>query len=138
MAIPRGSDDVRPYGACYATFIPDDADHEAATLWIEANRGQLLTTDYIIDETLTLLRARGQHEVALVFGTQAFTGILASLHYLTAADIASGWDVFRRFGDKEWSFTDCKSKVVIESLGMDTAFSFDQHFRQFGTVAVVP
>jgi predicted nucleic acid-binding protein len=25
-----------------------------------------------------------------------------------------------------------------EGLGITTAFSFDQHFRQFGTVTVVP
>ena len=46
--------------------------------------------------------------------------------------------MFRDYADKDWSFTDCTSKVVIDSLGITTAFSFDQHFRQFGTVTVVP
>ncbi len=35
-------------------------------------------------------------------------------------------------------FADCTSKVVIEKLGLAYAFAFDQHFRQFGTVAIVP
>jgi predicted nucleic acid-binding protein len=30
------------------------------------------------------------------------------------------------------------SKVVMESLGVGTVFAFDHHFRQFGTVEVVP
>jgi len=40
--------------------------------------------------------------------------------------------------DKEWSFTDCTSKFVIAQLAIAYALSFDQHFRQFGTVIVVP
>jgi predicted nucleic acid-binding protein len=45
---------------------------------------------------------------------------------------------FRRFADKDWSFTDCTSCVVMQKLGITTACSFDHHFRQFGTVSVVP
>jgi predicted nucleic acid-binding protein len=63
---------------------------------------------------------------------------LAVLHTLDASDKREAWEVFRRFHDKEWSFTDCTSKVLIERLGITTAFTFDHHFKQFGTVAVVP
>jgi predicted nucleic acid-binding protein len=45
--------------------------------------------------------------------------------------------VFQRFHDKEWSFTDCTSRVVMQRLGIQRAFAFDDHFRQFGTVTVV-
>ena len=92
----------------------------------------------ILDETLTLLRSRGYSHLAVPWGDAVLVGVAADLHYLTAADIAAAWDVFRRFADKDWSFTDCTSKVVVEALGVTTAFSFDQHFRQFGTVSVVP
>jgi len=47
-------------GAWYASLVPDDADHAAATAWLTQNREPLVTTDYILDETLTLLRVRGQ------------------------------------------------------------------------------
>lgn len=40
--------------------------------------------------------------------------------------------------DKNWSFTDCTSKVVMEQLGVKAAFAFDHHFHQFGTIQVVP
>lgn len=46
--------------------------------------------------------------------------------------------MFQRYDDKEWSFTDCLSKVVIEELRVHYALSLDHHFRQFGTVIVVP
>jgi predicted nucleic acid-binding protein len=125
-------------GAWFALFVPSDPDHPAAVGWLTANTGPLLTTDYVIDETLTLLRARGRNTRALDFGRAVFGGNLGGVHYLSPADVAAAWDVFRRFADKDWSFTDCTSKVVIERLGIAQAFSFDQHFRQFGTVAVVP
>lgn len=48
------------------------------------------------------------------------------------------WESFERFADKEWSCTDCSSKVVMERLGITRAFAFDQHLRQFGSITVVP
>ena len=47
-------------GAWFALFVPSDPDHNAATEWLAANRELLFTTDFIADETLTLLRARGE------------------------------------------------------------------------------
>lgn len=66
------------------------------------------------------------------------SGVLADIYFLREEDVRSGWETFRRYSDKRWSFTDCTSKVVIEKLGITRAFSFDQDFRQFGTVTVVP
>ena len=54
------------------------------------------------------------------------------------ADIRRAWEVFRTYDDKQWSFTDCVSRTVIERLKVDEAFVFDEHFRQFGTITVVP
>ena len=125
-------------GAWFALYVSRDPQHTSAARWLAANPGPLLTTDYVIDETLTLLRSRGQPALALDFGVDVFRGDLAVVHYLTRSEIAAAWEVFRTFADKAWSFTDCTSKVVIEALGIPTAFAFDQHFRQFGTVAVVP
>lgn len=125
--------------AWFAVLVPGDQNHQRASAWLMAYPGQLLTTDYVIDETLTLLRGRGQGDTAIDWGAAVFgPNSPAAVHYLTAADIAAAWDVFRRFADKHWSFTDCTSKVVLEALGIASAFGFDQHFRQFGTVSVVP
>ena len=75
---------------------------------------------------------------ALLLGEAFFGARLAEVYRLKEADIASAWEVFRLFDDKGWSFTDCTSKVVIERRNVRHAFAFDQHFRQFGTVQVVP
>jgi predicted nucleic acid-binding protein len=52
--------------------------------------------------------------------------------------VERAWVFFSTFQDKGWSFTVCVSRVVMERLSIATACAFDVHFRQFGTVAVVP
>jgi uncharacterized protein len=59
------------------------------------------------------------------------------IHKITEAQVILAWNVFEHFSDKDWSFTDCTSKVVIEQFGIAESFAFDHHFRQFGTVQVV-
>ncbi len=125
-------------GAWYASVVPSDPDHPAASAWLATNTAPLLTTDYVVDETLTLLRVRGERTRALLLGERFFQSGLTNIYRLTEADIALAWEVFKRFNDKDWSFTDCASKVVIEQLGITAAFAFDRHFKQFSSVRVVP
>ena len=125
-------------GAWFACVVPWDANHAAAAAWIRQNRDPLITTDFIVDETLTLLRARNENARAVALGDQLFGDIWASLYFVSEDEIREAWHVFRNYADKDWSFTDCTSKVVIEKLGLATAFSFDHHFEQFGTVRVMP
>ena len=125
-------------GAWYASLIPTDPDHSAAITWFNQNQEPLITTDFIIDETLTLLRARGQKRRAVLVAEAFSAGNLGTIHFLTQPEFQEALEVFRHYADKEWSFTDCTSKVVIDKLGLARAFTFDHHFRQFGTVLVVP
>jgi len=125
-------------GAWYASLVPSDPDHLSAVAWLAANSSPLLTTDYVIDETLTLLRARGERKRALLIGDRFFRAGLTEIHKITEMDLTLAWETFERFADKDWSFTDCTSKVVIEQLGVTQAFAFDHHFKQFGVVQVVP
>jgi predicted nucleic acid-binding protein len=125
-------------GAWYASVVPDDVNHQAARAWLDGNTQPLLTTDYIVDETLTLLKIRGHVGQALSLGESLFAGELAEVVLVTEDDIRRAWQTFRQFHDKGWSFTDCASKVVMERLRIVTAFSFDRHFHQFGSVAVLP
>jgi len=125
-------------GAWFASIVPWDANHLAAVAWLAQNRERLITTDYILDETLTLLRVRKESDRALAIGDKLISQQLAELYLVQESDVHKAWRVFRDFADKEWSFTDCISKIVMENLDLTTAFAFDQHFRQFGTVQVVP
>ena len=125
-------------GAWFASVIPSDQDHMAATDWLNQNTEPLITTDYVVDETLTLLKARGQSAHAMRLGEEFFRGKLVRVYYLVEDDIHLTWETFKRFSDKDWSFTDCSSKVVMDKLHLTHAFAFDHHFRQFGSTTVVP
>ena len=46
--------------------------------------------------------------------------------------MAYGKKIYQGFKDKEWSFTDCTSYVLMKNLAIDIGASFDDHFSQFG------
>jgi predicted nucleic acid-binding protein len=125
-------------GILVAAFSRFDPEHSWARAFLFAPKDSLATSDYVIDETLTLLRSRGRKQAALRAGEELFGGTLLRLVYLELADIREAWQIFAGFRDKDWSFTDCTSYVVMRRLGITEAAAFDEHFRQFGFVAVVP
>lgn len=57
-------------GAWFARFVPTDPDHAAAKAWLDSNTQPLITTDYVVDELLTLLRIRSEFQRALVIAPQ--------------------------------------------------------------------
>ena len=124
--------------AWFAAVVPSDPNHSHAANWLATNSDVLMTTDYIIDETLTLLRARGEQRRAKLLGEKFFDGSIAEVYFVTEEDIRQAWVVFEQYDDKDWSFTDCSSRVVIDQMNIAQAFAFDHHFHQFGTVQVVP
>ena len=124
--------------AWFAASVRNDQYYPYARAWLVQNAELLVTTDYVLDELLTLLKCRGEFQRAVRLGEGILRQEIARLEWLTPTDVEAAWDAFRRFRDKEWSFTDCTSRVVMERLSISTAFAFDEHFRQFGNVTVVP
>jgi hypothetical protein len=123
--------------AWFAASVPSDPDHRAAAKFIRNNRQRLVTSDYIYDELLTLFQIRGHVERAKdwVLQTQKRRWEIVRV---SADDVELATRIFFDYSDKHWSFTDCTSRVLIERLGIQQAFAFDEHFRQFGNVQVVP
>jgi len=84
-------------GAWFAAFVPNDADHQAASAWLTANGQPLLTTDWVVDELLTLMRMRGENQRALRLGEALLKEEIAALHWVSREDVFSAWDVYREF-----------------------------------------
>jgi uncharacterized protein len=103
--------------------------------WLEAG-GLLVTTDYVADETLTLLRLRHGLHTAEAWWRQVddSTHLRWEFISLTRADKARG--LFFRYTDKEFSFTDCTSFVVMRELKLHEALTTDHHFTQAGFVTL--
>jgi len=94
--------------------------------------GRLITTDYVLDETLTLVRRRsGPASVrALLAGIQASRSVHSVWVSPTHFEAAKG--LFLDQAANGWSFTDCTSFVVMRELGIELAFTFDSDFREAG------
>ena len=58
--------------AWFASVVPSDPDHQILSQWFNQNTETLLTTDYVIDETLTLLRIRKETLRATALGEAVF------------------------------------------------------------------
>src|SRR5437867_2340750 len=110
-------------GAWFASVVPWDANHVRASAWLSQNTSSLLTTDSVVSETLTLLRVRGERQRALWLGERLWSEEFASLYFVTQDDQFAAWEVFRKYADKDWSFVDCLSKVVLERMDIGSAFS---------------
>ena len=124
-------------GAWFALHVPSDPNHRRAVEWLRSNRQSLVTTDYVVDETLTLLCMRRESRRAIEVGRLLLESGLIRNHHVSQDDFRRARDLFQRTHVSGWSFTDCTSKIVLDMLAIRTAFAFDDHFRQFGTVEVV-
>lgn len=123
--------------AWFAAYVPSDPQHAAVRKAVE-NDSRLVTTDYVIDETLTLLRVRGHSQRALSLGALLWESSVARLTYLQPADLQQAWSIFSQYRDKAWSFTDCSSLAEMRRLGIAEAVSTDAHFRQMPGIMVLP
>ena len=78
-------------GAWFALAVQNDPDHEAAVAWLRQNRTPLITTDYILAETVTLLRMRDKtlrgHRLAVRIATTIRREEATILEKVTDEDI---------------------------------------------------
>lgn len=123
-------------GAWYALSDPRDKTFEPATkLFARVRRGEFgrtLTTDYVLDETYTLLRMR--HGVEAVRRLRDLLTRSSDIQVVRISehDFEEATDLMLDHGDKRWSFTDCTSFVVMRALQISDAFAFDRNFREAG------
>lgn len=112
----------------------DDFHKEASTVSfvLEKNQTKLITSNYILDESYTLLRVRRGLDVAKKLRELVFSGDRnVQVVRVQADDEANAWKLFLN----NWSglsFTDCTSFAVMKRLGLKEAASFDEHFSRAG------
>lgn len=124
-------------GGWYALADADDRHHEAVREWLTRNTLLLLTTDYLFAETVTLIRLRRGHREAVEFGEKLRASAMAQIVPVTAEDREAAWEIFKKFRDQKFSFTDCTSFAVMKRLGLSRVLTVDKHFRVMGFVLVI-
>lgn len=112
----------------------DDFYKKAEEIFTQMTRKNvvLVTSNYILDETFTLIRKRrGRDKVKELRNFLAKAVPPIKIVRIMAADDATAWDWFL----KDWSdlsFTDCTSFAVMKRLGLEKVATFDQHFSRAG------
>ncbi len=118
-----------------------DDHHERALAFRDASLGDgqtFVTSDYVLDESYTLIRLKAGHAVAVQFGEDVRASRVLRVEHVTPEIVETAWRIFKTFADKEFSFTDCTSFALMERLRVRTAFTFDEHFQQYGQFVVRP
>jgi uncharacterized protein len=118
--------------AWYALIDRNDPEHTSVVTQLNVYRGRLVTSNYIFDETLTLLRYRLGFEPSRKFGEQVRNGQLVQLQRISPRDEALAWDIFIRYQDQAFSYTDCTSFTFMQRLSLSQAIALDNDFRLFG------
>jgi len=95
--------------------------------WLQARRYAAVTSDYVIDETLTALALLDLLEQRIEGGDLLLVGV-------DTVRRARAAGVFRRLAPEvpRISFTDCATIAVMRELGITLAFSIDRHFHHGG------
>lgn len=117
-----------------------DPNHEVALLFRDeiAEQCRLVVTNYILDELYTLLLMNIGYQRAVDFKRNLDVliqeGIL-EIVWVSKEIATEAWIVFEQFNvDKQSSFTDCVSYVVMKQRGITEVFAFDDDFAQMGFV----
>ena len=118
--------------AWYALIDRADPEHSLVIAQLKAHQGRLLTSNFVLDETVTLRRYRLGWPVAHTFGEQMRAGRLSLSVRVTPRDEELAWDIFARYRDQAFSYTDCTSFALMERLRLAAAIALDEDFRIFG------
>lgn len=120
---------------------PDERSHEAALRALRdlvESGVRLVTTNFVFDESYTLILARLGRDRAVAWGDRFKSGKLVGLYRIEDQHEARAWGIILSFSDKDFSYTDATSFALADDLGIQTALSLDRHFRQYGAFRVVP
>jgi uncharacterized protein len=80
-------------GAWYASSIKSDPAHATIKPPVDIDE-VLITTDFVLAESLNLLRARGEFHRAVILGKRLLTGSPVNLIHVTATDLEKAFVYF--------------------------------------------
>ena len=92
----------------------------------------LVTSDFVVDETLTLLRVRLGLPAAEMWWQQIDGSSRLRWERIDSDRFEKARQLFFRHRDKDYSFTDCTSFVIMREARLTHALTTDGHFRQAG------
>ena len=128
-------------GAFIALTDADDENHRtAAAFYRDAKEKgmRFVTTNFVVCDTMNYLRAKISYHIAALFWESLKKSSLIEIVTVTPPIEEAAFAIFKRYADKDFSFTDSTSFSVMKSLKLKSAFAFDRHFEQFEGIGRLP
>ena len=125
-------------GAWVALALRKDRRHLEASRHFQellAERVGLVTSNYVLSETLTRVRYDGGHQAAVMVSQivdEAQERKRLSVKWVGPEIETEAMDIFVRYSDQAFSVTDCTSFVICKELRISRVFSFDKDFSVMG------
>ncbi len=123
-------------GAWLAFANGADPGHERVRALLRAFDQRLVTSNFIFDETVTLVLYRMGHHNATRVGNALRDGNVTGLVRASAEDEALAWELMCNRPDQTYSFTDCVSFEMMRRLTITKAATLDDDFRREGFEAL--
>lgn len=119
--------------ALYAFFDKKDNNHKKIIRILQSSKEQFITSNYILDELITLFRVRGLAFEQFSSFIDALWGenICQVLRVTEDIDLQA-WKMIKKFKDQTFSFTDCTSFILMQEYAIKKACTLDKHFQIAG------
>lgn len=116
-------------GAFAALADRNDRHHREARRLLRRlarERRTLVTSTYVVDELLTLVRMRVGHAAAVRIGERLMQTRWCRIVEVSEDTRDAAWQLFVRYHDHVFSFTDCTSFALMRAMSLEEAFTFDR------------
>ena len=137
MAMPNVFVDTSGF---FALLVQRDPAHKRAVQlvseWQLVGR-QTFTSDYIVDETATLLKMRGHGSLLSSFFSLLDSSEALGLVFVDEERFGKTKEFLLKHQDHGYSFTDCSSFLLMKQFGSTESLTTDVHFREAGFRALL-
>src|SRR5437762_5949065 len=109
----------------FALLVKADDRHSAASRLLHgaSRRRRFVTSDYVLDETATLLKARGHAHLLRAFFDRVLTSDACQVEWTDPDRFDAARAFFLKHADQAWSFTDCLSFLLMKELRLREALT---------------
>jgi predicted nucleic acid-binding protein len=109
----------------------DEKHEEASSLLrdIYSQSVELIISDYVFSETLTLIRLRAGHQKAMDWSKNLLSSKAIRFTRIDEKLFSSALSIFSRYNDQTLSFVDCSSFALIKAFRIKDVLTFDSDFR---------
>lgn len=123
-----------------AYYNKKDIDHSSAvesfrkTAENKNSYRKLYTSDYVLDEAITNCRVRTRnHRLSVQLGSDILSSKTIVMLRVDQDTLTQSWELYKRRGEIELSFTDCTIATLAQRQGIDSIYTYDEkHFGALG------